>query len=59
MSTDQAKTLGETTLTPLVKALEQGHSQALKQYLSVMSRFHRCSWGNVLLIYNQSYDIVR
>jgi len=53
MNTDQAKTLSENALTRLMEALEQGHSQALKQYLSVMSRFHRYSWGNVLLIYNQ------
>jgi hypothetical protein len=53
MNTDQAKTLSEAALTRLMEALEQGHSQALKQYLSVMSRFHRYSWGNVLLIYTQ------
>jgi antirestriction protein ArdC len=53
MITDQAKTLSESALTRLMEALEQGHSFALKQYLSVMSRFHRYSWGNVLLIYNQ------
>jgi len=53
MNTDQAKTLSETALTRLMEALEQGHSQALTQYLSVMSRFHRYSWGNVLLIYSQ------
>jgi antirestriction protein ArdC len=36
-----------------MEALERGESQALKAYLSVMSRFHRYSWGNVLLIYSQ------
>jgi antirestriction protein ArdC len=56
MNTDQAKTLSETALTRLMEALEQGHSHVLKQYLSVMSRFHRYSWGNVLLIYNQRPD---
>jgi hypothetical protein len=50
MNSDQAKTLSEAALTRLMEALEQGHSQALKQYLAVMSRFHRYSWGNVLLI---------
>jgi plasmid replication initiation protein len=54
MNTDQAKTLSETALTRLMEALERGQSQALKLYLAVMSRFHRYSWGNVLLIYSQA-----
>ena len=36
-----------------MQALEQGQSDALKNYLAVMSRFHRYSWGNCLLIYSQ------
>jgi antirestriction protein ArdC len=56
MNTDQAKTLSESALTRLMEALEQGHSDAFKQYLSGLSRFHRYSWGNVLLIYNQRPD---
>jgi antirestriction protein ArdC len=56
MNTDQAKTLSETALTRLMEALERGQSQALKRYLAVMSRFHRYSWGNVLLIYSQRPD---
>lgn len=56
MNTDQAKTLSETALTRLMEALQQGHSQALTQYLSVMSRFHRYSWGNILLISSQRPD---
>jgi hypothetical protein len=53
MNTDQAKTLSETALTRLIEALDRGQSQALKLYLAAMSRFHRYSWGNVLLIYSQ------
>lgn len=53
MNTDQAKALSETALTRLMEALERGQSQALKPYLAVMSRFHRYSLGNVLLIYGQ------
>jgi antirestriction protein ArdC len=34
-------------------ALERGESEALKTYLGVMSRFHKYSWGNCLLIYSQ------
>src|SRR6185437_12200433 len=56
MKTDQAKTLTETALTRLMEALEHGQSQALKLYLAMMSRFHRYSWGNVLLIYSQRPD---
>jgi antirestriction protein ArdC len=42
-----------------MEALEHGQSQALKLYLAVMSRFHRYSWGNVLLIYSQRPDATR
>jgi antirestriction protein ArdC len=56
MTTDQAKTLSEDALLRLMKALERGHSEALKTYLQTMSRFHRYSWGNCLLIYSQRPD---
>jgi antirestriction protein ArdC len=56
MTTEQAKSLTETAISKLMEALERGQSQALKSYLSVMSRFHRYSWGNVLLIYSQRPD---
>ncbi len=53
MNTEQAKQLSEAALDRLMTALEQGQSAMLKQYLAVMSRFRRYSWGNVLLIYSQ------
>ncbi len=53
MNTEQAKQLSEAALDRLMAALEQGQSAALKQYLAVMSRFRRYSWGNVLMIYSQ------
>lgn len=53
MTTEQAKQLSEDALTRLMDALERGQSEALKLYLAVMSRFHRYSWGNILLIYSQ------
>jgi hypothetical protein len=53
MNTDQAKTLSDGALTKLMEALERGHSETLKSYLAVMSRFHRYSWNNALLIYMQ------
>jgi antirestriction protein ArdC len=56
MTTEQAKALSETAITRLMDALERGQSDALKTYLSVMSRFHKYSWGNCLLIYSQRPD---
>jgi hypothetical protein len=53
MTTEQAKTLSETAILRLMEALERGQSEALKTYLSLMSRFHKYSWGNCLLIYIQ------
>lgn len=56
MKTDQAKQLAESALNQLMEALERGQSGTLKTYLSTMSRFHRYSWGNVLLIASQKPD---
>jgi antirestriction protein ArdC len=53
MTTDQAKQLSEDALNRLMAALEAGQSDALRNYLAVMSRFHRYSWGNCLMIYSQ------
>ena len=50
MNTDNLKQLCDEALAKLAAALEAGHSDALKAYLSTMGRFHRYSWGNVLLI---------
>lgn len=44
MNTEQAKQLSETALTRLMAALEEGQSEALKQYLALMARFRRYSW---------------
>jgi len=59
MNTEQAKQLSETALTRLMTALEEGQSEALKQYLAVMARFRRYSWGNVLLIHSQRPEASR
>src|SRR5437899_1964251 len=56
MTTEQAKNLSENAISKLMEALERGQSEALKTYLSVMSRFHKYSWGNCLLIYSQRPD---
>jgi antirestriction protein ArdC len=48
-----ASQMAEEALNQLSVELEAGRSEALKNYLSAMSRFHRYSWGNVLLIASQ------
>jgi hypothetical protein len=47
---NHAKHLAEDALNKLAAALEGGKSEALVDYLAVMSRFHRYSWNNCLLI---------
>jgi antirestriction protein ArdC len=59
MTTEQAKALSENALNQLMAALERGQSEALKLYLEVMSRFHRYSWGNALMIYSQRPNATR
>ena len=53
MTSEQARTLTEQALNGLMDELAQGHSEALKNYLTVMARFHKYSWGNSLLIFSQ------
>jgi antirestriction protein ArdC len=53
MASKEARNLAEEALEKLAAALEAGRSEALKTYLAAMSRFHRYSWGNVLLIASQ------
>jgi antirestriction protein ArdC len=47
---DKAATLAASALTRLSEALASGNSEALTRYLDVMSRFHRYSFHNCLLI---------
>jgi antirestriction protein ArdC len=56
MTTEQAKALSECAISRLMESLERGDSDALKTYLSVMSRFQKYSWGNCLLIHSQRPD---
>jgi antirestriction protein ArdC len=53
MSDEKVRKIAEEALERLTAALEAGQSEALKNYLSAMGRFHRYSWGNVLLIASQ------
>jgi len=50
MKIEQAKQLTEQALDKLIQALEAGKSEALKAYLATMSRFHKYSWSNLMLI---------
>jgi antirestriction protein ArdC len=56
MKREDAKQLVTDGLAELNAALSQGHSDTLVRYLSVMSRFHRYSFGNLMLILAQRED---
>ena len=51
--TERTRKIAEEALNRLSAELEAGRSEALKTYLSAIGRFHRYSWGNVLLISSQ------
>lgn len=50
---DRAKMLTDKGIKTLVNALNLGQSDTLKAYLATMARFHRYSWHNCLLIWQQ------
>ena len=56
MLSEKARQVAEEALEGLSRELEAGKSEALQNYLAAMSRFHRYSWGNVLLISSQRPD---
>jgi hypothetical protein len=45
--------MAEAALNRLSAELEAGRSETLKNYLAALGKFHRYSWGNVLLIASQ------
>src|SRR5713101_4179183 len=53
MPDDKVRKWAEEALNRLSADLEAGKSESLRNYLGAMSRFHRYSWGNVLLISSQ------
>lgn len=59
MPDDKAKRMADEALHHLMEELEQGRSEALTNYLSAMSRFHRYSWNNALLIHAQRPNATR
>ncbi len=50
---EKARKIAEEALGRLSAELERGQSDALKNYLATMGRFHRYSWTNALLIASQ------
>jgi len=50
MPDEKVRKVAEEALERLAAALEAGQSEALKNYLAAIGRFHRYSWGNVMLI---------
>src|SRR6266851_2570828 len=53
MADDKVRKIAEEALNRLATELDAGKSDALQNYLATMGRFHRYSWGNVLLIASQ------
>lgn len=56
MKGEEAKKLADGALEELALALDDGHSESLTAFLKTMSRFHRYSLGNTLLIAMQRPD---
>ena len=59
MKRDDATRVVDDGIAELNEALASGRSETLEQYLAVMSRFHRYSFGNVMLILSQREDATR
>lgn len=56
MKAEEAKKIADQALQDLTDALKNGKSERLTQYLAMLARFHRYSFGNVLLILSQKPD---
>ena len=56
---DRADRIVEEATRRLAAELEAGRSEALREYLSAMARFHRYSWTNTVLIYSQKPTATR
>jgi hypothetical protein len=54
MKVEQAKQIVSAAIEQLSQALERGHSETLRNYLSAIGRFHRYSLRNVMLIASQN-----
>lgn len=56
MKAEEAKKIADQALQSLTDALKNGKSEQLTRYLAMLARFHRYSFGNVLLILAQRPD---
>lgn len=56
MKSEEAKKIADNALQQLSDALKSGKSEQLTRYLSMLARFHRYSFGNVLMIADQRPD---
>lgn len=59
MKAEEAKKMTDEALAKLAAALAEGKSEALTAYLGTMAKFHRYSFGNVMLILFQRPDATR
>jgi N-terminal domain of anti-restriction factor ArdC len=53
MKLEEIKNKTNESLNYLIAALESGQSEVLTEYLNAMARFHRYSFGNIMLIARQ------
>ena len=56
MNREEAMKKSDDALKELAESLKQGKSDALLRYLTMLSRFHRYSFGNCMLIALQKPD---
>lgn len=56
MKAEEAKKIADQALQQLSDALSQGKSEQLTRYLAMMARFHKYSFGNLMLIMFQRPD---
>lgn len=56
MKAADAIKMTDEALAKLTRELEQGQSESLTRYLSVMAKFHHYSFGNIMLILAQRPD---
>ena len=56
MKAEQAKKIADQALAQLAEALKQGKSEAITRYLAMLAKFHKYSFGNVMLICCQKPD---
>lgn len=56
MKAEPAKKIADQTLEQLADALAHGKGEAFTRYLAMLAKFHKYSFGNVLMILSQKPD---